>query len=120
MKRRQRTCLDNHGFTLIEVLVAMVTFSIGSLGVAALLTTSMKANTMAHHRSFAVALAQDKVEEVRASGTGACTGGTASQGSVYFTLACATANGPHGSTNVTVVVTWTDSSSQSVQLQLRI
>ena len=120
MKRRPRTCPDNHGFTLIEVLVAMVTFSIGSLGVAALLTTSMKANTMAHHRSFAVAFAQDKVEEVRASGTGACTGGTASQGSVYFTLACATANGPHGSTNVTVVVTWTDSSSQSVQLQLRI
>ena len=118
MKRRQRICPDNHGFTLIEVLVAMVTFSIGSLGVAALLTTSMKANIMAHHRS--VAFAQDKVEEVRASGTGACTGGTASQGSVYFTLACATANGPHGSTNVTVVVTWTDSSSQSVQLQLRI
>ena len=85
MKRRQRTCPDNHGFTLIEVLVAMVTFSIGSLGVAALLTTSMKANIMAHHRSFAVAFAQDKVEEVRA-----------------------------------VVVTWTDSSSQSVQLQLRI
>src|SRR5688572_7483988 len=110
----------DQGFSLIEVLVAMTLFSIASLGTASVLTNTMRANMMAHHRSFATAFAQDKMEEIRASVPGACTGGTALQGSVTFSLACVTAGGPNGSTNVTVTVTWTYPSSQSVQLQLRI
>ena len=97
MARQQRSHSDIQGFTLIEVLVAMVIFSIASLGTASVLTNTMRANMMAHHRSFATAFAQDKIEEVRASGTGACTGGTASQGSISFSLACGTAAGPNGS-----------------------
>ena len=120
MARQQRSHSDIQGFTLIEVLVAMVIFSLASLGTASLLTTTMRANIMAHHRSFATTLAQDRIEEVRASGTGACTSGTASQGSITFSLACGTAGGPNGSTNVTVTVTWANPSSQSVQLQIRI
>lgn len=113
------------GFTLIEVLVAMVIFSIASLGTASVLTNTMRANMMAHHRSFATTFAQDKIEEIRASVPanvpGVCAaGGTASQGSVNFSLACGTAGGPNGSTDVTVTVTWSYPSSQSVQLQLRI
>lgn len=118
--RQQQSCRGHQGFTLIEVLVAMVVFSIASLGLASLLTNTMKANMMAHHRSFATTFAQDKIEEIRAGVPGACAGGTASQGAVNFSLACATAAGPNGSTNVTVTVTWSYPSSQSVQLQLRI
>lgn len=118
--RQQQSCRGAQGFTLIEVLVAMVIFSIASLGTASVLTTTMRANMMAHHRTFATTFAQDKIEEIRASGVIACTGGTAAQGSVAFSLACATTGGPHGSTNVTVTVTWSYPSSQSVQLQLRI
>ena len=120
MIRQLRTRLGTQGFTLIEILVAMTIFSIASLGTASLLTSTMRANMMAHHRSFATAFAQDKIEEVRASGTGACTGGTASQGSITFSLACGTVGGPNGSNDVTVTVTWSDPESQSVQLQLRI
>jgi type IV pilus modification protein PilV len=118
--RQQRVRLGIQGFTLIEILVAMILFSIASLGTASVLTSTMRANMMAHHRSFATTLAQDRIEEVRASGTTACIGGSDSQGSVTFSLACATAAGPNGSTNVTVIVTWSYPSSQSVQLQLRI
>lgn len=118
--RQQRVRRNTQGFTLIEVLVAMVVFSIASLGLAGVLTNTMRANMMAHHRSFATTFAQDRIEEIRATGAGACTGGTASQGSVNFSLACVTAAGPNGSTNVTVTVTWSYPSIQSVQLQLRI
>ena len=118
--RQQRVRWGIQGFTLIEVLVAMTIFSIASLGTASVLTSTMRANMMAHHRSFATTLAQDRIEDVRASGTGACTGGSASQGSVTFSLACGTTAGPNGSTNVTVTVTWSYPSSQSVQLQLRL
>jgi type IV pilus assembly protein PilV len=118
--RQQQSCRGTQGFSLIEVLVAMVILSIASLGLASLLTNTMKANMMAQYRSFATTLAQDRIEEVRASGTGACTGGAASQGSVYFSLACVPTAGPNGTTNVTVTVTWAYPSSQSVQLQLRI
>jgi len=116
----QQVRWGTQGFTLIEILVAMTIFSIASLGTASLLTSTMRANRMAHHRSFATAFAQDKIEEVRASVPGACTGGTASQGSISFSLACGTAAGPNETTDVTVTVTWADPSSQSVQLQLRI
>ena len=105
------------GFTLVEVLVAMVTFSVASLGLAGLLINTMRANVMAHQRSFATAFAQDKIEEVRAGG--ACTGGTASQGAVSFSMACTTSAGPNGTTNVTVMVNWANPTSQSVQLQFR-
>lgn len=118
--RQQRVRWGIQGFTLIEVLVAMIMFSIASLGTASVLTSTMRANMMAHHRSFATAFAQDKIEEVRAEVPGACAGGTASQGSITFSLACGAVAGPNGSTNVTVTVTWSDPSSQSVQLQLRI
>ena len=119
MRQERTNRSGERGFTLVEVLVAMVTFSISSLGLAGLLTNTMRANMAAHHRSFATSFAQDRIEEIRASGIGACTGGAASQGSVAFSLACATAAGPNGSTNVTVTVTWANPSSQSVQLQFR-
>lgn len=120
MSRRQQTHRGDSGFTLIEVLVAMVVFSIASLGLAGVLTSTMRANMMAHHRSFATTLAQDTIEEVRAVGPGACAAKSASQGSVAFSLACASAAGPQGSTNVTVTVTWSFPTSYSVQLQTRI
>jgi Tfp pilus assembly protein PilV len=95
----------------------MVIFGIASLGFIGLTTNTLRANAMAHHRSFATAFAQDKIEEVRAGG--ACTGGTASQGDIQFSLACTTTAGPNGTNNVTVLVTWADPSSQNVQLQFR-
>jgi type IV pilus assembly protein PilV len=57
----------NAGFTLIEVLVALVVLSMGLLGVAALQLTSLRANTSAAQRSQATFLAYDIADRMRAN-----------------------------------------------------
>jgi type IV pilus assembly protein PilV len=55
----------NAGFTLIEVLIAMVVLAIGLLGLAALQTTSLRNNQSAYFRSQATQLAYDIADRVR-------------------------------------------------------
>ena len=56
---------DNSGFTLIEVLVAMVILSIGLLGTAALITGIIKGNQVSNRISTATICAQDKMEKIK-------------------------------------------------------
>jgi prepilin-type N-terminal cleavage/methylation domain-containing protein len=53
------------GFTLIEVLVAMVIFSISSLALAQLMWTSTQRVSSNNKLSYAVTLAQAQVEHLR-------------------------------------------------------
>jgi len=55
------------GFTLIEILVAMVVFAIASLGLAMGVTSVMRSNQRSYLASIATNLAQDKLEELKAS-----------------------------------------------------
>ncbi|MCH9674691.1 MAG: type IV pilus modification protein PilV [Gammaproteobacteria bacterium] len=55
------------GFSLVEVLIAVVVLAIGMLGIAGLLVTSKRANLEAVQRSSATALAQDLAERMRAN-----------------------------------------------------
>lgn len=55
------------GFTLIEVLITLVIFSIGLLSVAGLQTISKKANFDALQRTTASMLAHDIIERMRAN-----------------------------------------------------
>lgn len=55
------------GFSLVEVLVALVVMSIGMLGIAALYIESMKSNRGAVLRTQAVALAYDMADRIRAN-----------------------------------------------------
>ena len=52
------------GFTLIEVLVAIVILSIGLLGMASLTTGIINGNAFSKNASTATTLAQDKMEEI--------------------------------------------------------
>src|SRR4051812_22989152 len=108
----------NQGFTLLEVMVAMVIFSIASLGIACLQVGTIQANAFAKRRTIALNFAQDKVEKVR-SGQ-ACSGSQLTYGALNFSLACVTASGPNNTQNVTVTVSWSDPTLQSVQIQTRI
>ena len=54
------------GFTLIEVLIALVISSICLLGLASLMVTSTHGNSFGGHMTEAATLAQDKLEELRA------------------------------------------------------
>lgn len=61
MKRRH----GEKGFTLIEVLIALVILAVGLLGMATLLTTSLQSSQGASRRSQASTLAYDIVERMR-------------------------------------------------------
>ena len=53
------------GFTLIEVLIALLVLMVGMAGILSLQLTSMKATSFSRHATEASSLAEDKVEELR-------------------------------------------------------
>lgn len=55
------------GFTLLEVLVALLVLSIGLLGLAALQTIGMKFNHQSYQRTQAVFQAYDIIDRIRAN-----------------------------------------------------
>lgn len=55
------------GFTLVEVLVAVLVISIGMLGVARLVLAAVKANDSAYFRTQAANLAYSMLDEMRAN-----------------------------------------------------
>ena len=56
--------IKEQGFTLIEIMIAMVVFLIGILGVTAMQISAVKGNSSASGLSEAVIIAQDKMEEL--------------------------------------------------------
>jgi type IV pilus assembly protein PilV len=60
----------NSGFTLIEVLIAMVVLAVGLLGLAGLQATSLRNNQSAYNRSQATELAYELADRMRANVTG--------------------------------------------------
>ena len=55
----------NAGFTLLEVLVAVLVLSFGLLGIAGLLLSTMQNNTIAAQRTTATFLVQDITDRIR-------------------------------------------------------
>lgn len=55
----------NSGFTLIEVLIAMLVLAVGLLGLAGLQATNLKNNQSAYNRSQATQLAYDLADRMR-------------------------------------------------------
>lgn len=63
----------NTGFTLIEVLIAMLVLAVGLLGLAGLQATSLKNNQSAYNRSQATQLAYIMADRMRANVAGKAT-----------------------------------------------
>ena len=63
-----------NGFTLLEVLIALVIFSFGLLALAALMAKGLQYNTSALHRSYASAQAYDIADRMRANRLGITAG----------------------------------------------
>ncbi|MGH8321322.1 MAG: type IV pilus modification protein PilV [Gammaproteobacteria bacterium] len=57
------------GFSLLEVLIALVILSVGLLGIAGLMSTSLKSNDSAYMQSQATTLAYNMIDRMRANMT---------------------------------------------------
>lgn len=68
------TNMKNRGFTLLEILIAVVVLSIGLLGIASLQAFGQRSNHSAYLRSQATALAYDMIDRMRANVTGVLNG----------------------------------------------
>lgn len=66
--------LNQHGFTLIEVLVAIVVLSLGLLGLAGLIALGLKTNQTAYYRTIATQQANDMADRIRSNLAGARAG----------------------------------------------
>lgn len=58
------------GFTLLEVMIALLIFSVGLLGLAGLQASSLQNNKTADMRSVAIIAAHDMAERIRANQRG--------------------------------------------------
>lgn len=81
------------GFTLIEVLVAMIVLAIGLLGFAGLQATALRNNQSAYHRSQATQLAYDLADRVRANVSGRATYTTIDPGDATAKSDCLSTTG---------------------------
>ncbi len=70
---KNATMNKNAGFTLIEVLIAMLVLAVGLLGLAGMQAASLKNNQSAYNRSRATQLAYDLADRMRANVAGKAT-----------------------------------------------
>lgn len=115
---------NNNGFTLLEILIAIVLLSIGLLAMASLTVGIMGGNLFSNRLTTATTLAQDKMEDNQRLGYFGVADSTESYGSItdypeYKRVTTINLNYPVAGTGmrmVTVTVFW-DSDEHSVTLQ---
>ena len=66
----QKSRTGNRGFSLLELLIALIVFSIGLLAIAGLQTVSKQANFEALQRTTAAQVANGLLEDMRTNGNG--------------------------------------------------
>jgi prepilin-type N-terminal cleavage/methylation domain-containing protein len=106
---------NRNGFTLIEILVALVILSIALLALAGLMVTTTRNNATGGHLTEAATFAQDTLERLRVSPlssipTGvmiqnSCVGST---GVLYTGSWTAVANSSSTLDTITITVNWVD------------
>jgi len=111
-----------NGFTLLEVLVAMAIFSVAVLGLAIGATSIMRANKTSYLNTVATNLAQDKLEQLKAttvaniaSCSSSCDSPALTNKNVTFTRTWAVLlnNPTNGVNRIDVTVQWTDYTSHT-------
>ena len=115
-----------NGFTLIEIMVAIVILSIGLLGMASLTVGIIKGNKLSNNLSVATTLGQDKMEDIRRlgySGTSATTTTvTENYNSItdygeYKRVTETTIDSPAAGMKTITVTTYWDSDAHSVEVK---
>ena len=79
-EKNMQTNAASKGFTLLEVLIALLVFSLGLLGMAGMLSLSVKTTHVAYQRTQASFLAQAMADRMRANVLGVWNGNYAVTG----------------------------------------
>lgn len=121
-----KACKSKDGFTFIEVLIAIVILSIGLLGLATMSTTASKFNAFSKNKTTAVALGQDKMEELKrvipttiltsANNTVENNINEKGEAGGIFTRSVTITGGAAQLTTLSVTVTWRDYTLHTVTL----
>ena len=120
--------IRSKGFSLIEMLIALVILSISLLALAGLMATTTKNNSFGGHMTEAATFAQDKLEELKVTPWGNVVSGTdplprpGSTGINYNrTWNVSTLMNPTPPPNdllktVTITINWNDGISRSINI----
>jgi type IV pilus assembly protein PilV len=106
------------GFSLIEVLIAIVILSIALLALSGLMVYTTKSNSFGGHMTEATTLAQDKLEQLRVTSWGGLLSGeyqdkvTTATG-IEYTRVWKITNATDNLRNITVIVTWNSGSNST-------
>jgi len=118
--------LNKKGFTLLEVLVALVILAVGLLATAKMEVTSVRGNFFSHYLMQGSIVAQDRLEFLDnlpysspLLAAGSHSDGTANipgSGIVFNRLYRVTDNNPAGYKIINYTVTWNDGSNRNIVL----
>lgn len=118
--------MKSKGFSLIEMLIALVILAISLLALAGLMATTTRNNAFGGHMTEAATFAQDKLEELKAIPWANIVGGAdtkpGSTGITYTrTWNVSTLLNPVPPPNdllkaVTITVNWNDGTSRSINI----
>jgi type IV pilus assembly protein PilV len=115
-------CKKSKGFSLIEVLIALVILAIALLALAGLMVQSTNSNSWGSHLTEASTFAQDKLEELRMTTwanlvlepfTDVRTGAT---GTNYTRTWTVTTNGTGNLRTVSINISWTDKTNHTITI----
>ncbi len=108
------------GFSLIEVLVALIILSVALLALAGLMATTTKNNSSGAHMTEAATFAQDRLEELRSTPwTMITTGSDTRQGAtgVVYTRRWEVVSNPSDTLRtVAITLNWHDRVNHSIRL----
>jgi prepilin-type N-terminal cleavage/methylation domain-containing protein len=108
---------DDNGFTLIEVLIAMVIFAIGILAIAGMQVSSIQGNHSARLRTEAISYASKKMDTLIAQGYSGVSieKGSATEGSIVLDWEISDPDNPvsgtipvPGTKTIVLETTWDD------------
>ncbi len=119
MKKRK---IDKNGFTLIEVMIAILILAVGMMAMALLQITAIRGGSFANQVTQASIYGQDKIEEIKNTTYASVTNGndtiTSGNGVTYSRTWTVTVDSPYtGSKTVNLTVSWTGPQGNSHSIQ---